>query len=561
MKALQKGLDQLCEEGATQLFRPLRNNDLILGAVGQLQFDVVAFRLQDEYSVQCAFEAISVAHRALGRRRRREEAGGVPHQGLRQSGRRSLGRARLPRAVAGESAADGRTLAGSALQRDPREPRMSGEARVKAWLRRAAGAHLGALRLGELGVRHHGDGRVLPDLLPAVLERRRGVRRSRRFRLGIANAHGRLASSRCSRRCWARSPTAAGAASAFLLAWSLLGIAATFALYFVAQGQWAVAAALFVLGTLGFNGGVVFYDALLLDVAEPRDYDRVSALGYALGYLGGGLLFALNVLMVLKPALVRPAGRRRSRAILLLTVAIWWLVFMLPLLLFVRESSRRPRTRGAVRSRTGCASSLATARQIGRHRPLLQFLLAYWLYIDGVNTVIKMAVDYGLSLGLDESDLLGALLLTQFVAFPAAIAVRPPRQALRRARERADRPRRVRIGVTVWAYFLDSHARVLCDGHRRGAGAGRRAESVAFAVRPTGAGGQSRRSSSASTTWSESSARCWAPADGRRRPAARQHARFHPFAAAAVRRGRRAAVARAASGRSVLPDQAAGSSR
>ncbi len=123
MKALQKGLSQLCEEGATQLFRPLRNNDLILGAVGQLQFEVVAFRLQDEYSVQCVFETINVhtarwvERRAI--RRKLEEFRGPR---LRPPGARSRRRAGLPRALARQSAADHGALAGDPLPRDARAP-------------------------------------------------------------------------------------------------------------------------------------------------------------------------------------------------------------------------------------------------------------------------------------------------------------------------------------------------------------------------------------------------------------------------------------------------------
>ena len=117
------------------------------------------------------------------------------------------------------------------------------------------------------------------------------------FRLGIANGAAGLLMALLAPVLGAIADRG-GHRKRFLVAWSLLGIACTAGLYFVGQGQWAAAVVLFTLGTLGFNGGVVFYDALLLDVAQPAEYDRVSALGYALGYLGGGLLFAVNVLMV-----------------------------------------------------------------------------------------------------------------------------------------------------------------------------------------------------------------------------------------------------------------------
>src|SRR5690606_11934244 len=205
-----------------------------------------------------------------------------------------------------------------------------------------------------------------------------------------------------------------------LLTFTVLGAAATFALFFLSQGQWLAAAALFALGTIGFNGGVVFNDSLLLDVAEPADFDRVSSFGYALGYLGGGVLFAVNVLMVVKPALFGLPDAAAAVRWAFVTVAIWWLVFTLPLMLYVREGQGRAAAGGAFMA--GWRELVATAREVVRQPMLWQFLLAYWLYIDGVNTIIKMAVNYGLALGLAANDLLGALLLTQFVGFPAALA-------------------------------------------------------------------------------------------------------------------------------------------
>jgi MFS transporter, UMF1 family len=243
----------------------------------------------------------------------------------------------------------------------------------------------------------------------------------------------------------------------FLLIFSLLGIAGTFALYFATQGQWALAAALFAVGTLGFNGGMVFYDAMLLDVAEPRDYDRVSALGYALGYLGGGVLFALNVLMVVKPSLFGLKDAAAAVRMSFVTVAIWWLVFMLPLLLFVREKSSAAGVLTRSLFAAGWRELLVTARNLSGQRELLQFLLAYWLYIDGVNTVIKMAVDFGMAIGLNSSDLLGALLLTQFVAFPAALG-------FGRLGERFGARQCVLLGLvvyaalTLWGFFMHSSA-------------------------------------------------------------------------------------------------------
>jgi len=137
-----------------------------------------------------------------------------------------------------------------------------------------------------------------------------------------------------------------------------------------------------------------------------------------MGYLGGGLLFALNVAMTLKPALFGLADASAAVRASFVMVGIWWLVFALPCVLWVheRESGRAwPRSPRCGRV---LAELRGTLRAIRRYKPILWFLAAYWLYIDGVNTVIKMAVDYGLSLGFEASSLVAALLLTQFVAFP-----------------------------------------------------------------------------------------------------------------------------------------------
>ena len=239
----------------------------------------------------------------------------------------------------------------------------------------------------------------------------------------------------------------------YLLVWTALGIVATGALYGIGRGQWGAAAGLFVLATMGFNGAIVFYDALLLQVAEPDDYDRVSAYGYALGYLGGGLLFALNVVMTLHPQWFGLTSAAAAVRFSFLSVALWWLVFSIPLALAVRE----PRATPAAARRAAWSELRATLRSMAQHRPLWLFLVAYWLYIDGVNTIIKMAVDYGAALGLPTSGLMAALLLTQFVAFPAALAYGALGERVG-ARPAILGGLVVYIGVTLWATRLDSIA-------------------------------------------------------------------------------------------------------
>jgi UMF1 family MFS transporter len=212
-----------------------------------------------------------------------------------------------------------------------------------------------------------------------------------------------------------------GAKKRFLILSTVLGVVATGGLYWLAAGHWVGALLLYLLGLLGFFSGNIFNDALITDVADPGDYERVSSLGYALGYLGGGLLFALNVAMVLSPETFGFADRGAAVQAAFLGVALWWAVFTLPIALLVPESRGlgQKTLGGAVR---GAFAELAqTFREIRLLPNTFLFLIAYWFYIDGVDTIVFMAVDYGLSLGFPDSSLMVALLITQFVGFPAAL--------------------------------------------------------------------------------------------------------------------------------------------
>ncbi|MDQ1303126.1 MAG: transporter, family, partial [Pseudomonadota bacterium] len=213
----------------------------------------------------------------------------------------------------------------------------------------------------------------------------------------------------------------AGRRKPWLAAFTGLGVLATTGLAAVGPGGWQLALLCFVLGSIGFFAANSLYDALLIDVAAPQDWDRASALGYALGYLGSALLFLLSIAMLARPGQFGLASAVESTRLSFLLVAIWWAVFSLPLLLRVRE--RRP-VRGAVASgslRAGFRQLYRTLQAVRSQPQLLRFLLAYWLYIDGVYTIIKMAVDYGLSQGLSSTEVTGAILVTNFIGFPAAI--------------------------------------------------------------------------------------------------------------------------------------------
>jgi len=206
-----------------------------------------------------------------------------------------------------------------------------------------------------------------------------------------------------------------------LILFAVLGVLMSGSLYMVAAGQWLAALIIYGLGILGFSSSIVCYDALLVDVAPREKFDRVSAFGFAMGYLGGGLLFAVNVVMVLKPGFFGLADAGEAVRVAFLMVAIWWALFSIPVLLFVEEQKRVPaRVSGSV-FRSALGEIVENFREVRRYRMAFLFLIAYWLYIDGVDTIVRMAVDYGLAIGFASSDLLTALLVTQFVGFPAAL--------------------------------------------------------------------------------------------------------------------------------------------
>lgn len=208
-----------------------------------------------------------------------------------------------------------------------------------------------------------------------------------------------------------------------LALFTLLGVLMTAGLAWVHAGQWVLGLVLYALGTVGFSASMVFYDSMLTDVAREEEFDLVSAYGYALGYAGGGLLFALNVLMAQRPEWFGLADPGLAVRASFLSVAVWWALFTLPILLFVRETPRRNPAPAAQAVSAGLAQLRKTFRELRHMRAVLVFLAAYWLYIDGLNTVIKTAVFFGdRVLGLDQGALVTALLVTQFVAFPAALA-------------------------------------------------------------------------------------------------------------------------------------------
>jgi UMF1 family MFS transporter len=274
------------------------------------------------------------------------------------------------------------------------------------------------------------------------------------FRLGLANGGASLLIALLAPIMGAIADKG-GARVRLLALFTVLGAAMTAALYFVPRGDWAAAALLYAGASIGFWSGCQFNDSLITDVADPPEYDLVSAYGFSLGYLGGGVLFLVNVIMVTQPQLFGIADASDAVRLSFVTVAAWWLLFSVPILLFVRERTLTAPLPFVAAIRAGFRELAVTLRHLRNDRTLLWFLLAYWFYIDGVNTIIKMAVDYGLSLGLEQKSLISALLIVQFVGFPAALAFGWLGDRIG-ARAGIFIAIAVYAGVSLYAYFLDS---------------------------------------------------------------------------------------------------------
>ncbi len=221
---------------------------------------------------------------------------------------------------------------------------------------------------------------------------------------------------------WGRKSDLASSRKKWLVGFAFAGMTLTGVLTFIPQGKWEIALLVYVLCYIAFEAGIVFYDSLLLEVAEKKDFEKVSSQGYALGYLGGGLLFAINVLMTLYPEFFGLKSATEAVQYSFMTVALWWFLFTLPLVFFLKEKPHPQSQKLNEESLWAAFPQLITSfKKLLKQKPIFYFLLAYWFYIDGVYTVYTMAVDYGLSIGLEDQDLMKALLVTQFVGFPSAL--------------------------------------------------------------------------------------------------------------------------------------------
>ena len=207
----------------------------------------------------------------------------------------------------------------------------------------------------------------------------------------------------------------------FLFTFAYLGIVMTGGLWIVDKGYWQMAVLFYVLAALGFSGSNIFYDSLLPGVASEKKVDYVSSLGFGMGYIGGGILFLLNVIMYLKPDFFGISDGATAIRLSFITVAVWWAVFSIPVAIWVQEPEIHESVGIVSAVSLGWKQLKQTFKEIRHLKVVGIFLLAYWFYIDGVDTIVKMAVDYGVTLKFPDSALITALLMVQFIAFPCAL--------------------------------------------------------------------------------------------------------------------------------------------
>ena len=202
-----------------------------------------------------------------------------------------------------------------------------------------------------------------------------------------------------------------------------LGVVATACMFFIERGDWVLAAVLFVMANIGATASFVFYDSLLPHIARPEEMDRVSTAGYALGYLGGGVLLAVNLAWIPRPELFGLGGPELATRLSFLSVAVWWFGFSIPLFRTVREPARAleaDEEAGQNPVRAAIARLGETLRELRGYKSAFLMMLAFLIYNDGIGTIIRMATIYGTEIGLDQGTLITALVLVQFIGIPFA---------------------------------------------------------------------------------------------------------------------------------------------
>ena len=247
-----------------------------------------------------------------------------------------------------------------------------------------------------------------------------------------------------------------GTKKRFLAFFAGMGVVSTALLVFVGRGDWLLASFLYILGMVGFSGGNNFYDSLLPHVAGEKDIDRISSYGYAFGYLGGGILLAVNLAMILKPELIGIPDAEWGTRYSFLTVGVWWSVFSIPILKNVPEPPIVPIPGESSNPLRASFQRLSlTFHHLRRYREACKFLIAFWLFNDGIGTIISMAVIFGAEINIPREHLIGSILAVQFIGIPFSILF--GRLADRMGTKRAIfLGLAVYTGISIGGYFIQT---------------------------------------------------------------------------------------------------------
>lgn len=199
----------------------------------------------------------------------------------------------------------------------------------------------------------------------------------------------------------------------------LIGAIFTGLLSLVKEGDWVMCLVIYIISAIGFSGSIIFYDAFIVDVTEEKKMDWISSAGFGLGYIGSCIPFIISIVFIQKPGLIGLTSTLQATQLSFIITALWWLIFTIPMLRNVEQVYFTESTKNPIKE--SFITVFNTLKSIRKYRNIFLFLLAYFFYIDGVDTIIRMAAAYGTDVGIDGNQLLVILLATQFVAFPFAL--------------------------------------------------------------------------------------------------------------------------------------------
>jgi len=207
----------------------------------------------------------------------------------------------------------------------------------------------------------------------------------------------------------------------FLLVFLLIGVAATLLMATIGRGEWKYALVLFMVANVGVASTLVFYDSLLPHIAAPDQIDRVSTAGFAMGYIGGGILLLINLAWIMAPTMFGLPDTTAAVRLTFVSVGVWWLLFSLPLFRRVREPAvRLEALRGPSLVLAAAAAAWKTFVELRGNRHAFLMLVAFLLYNDGIQTLIRMSSIYGAEVGIDQNAQIAAFVMVQFVGVPCS---------------------------------------------------------------------------------------------------------------------------------------------